>query len=124
MNFTSLKILTDENISPKIVKFLREKDFDVIDTKEQRWYGREDAFILRQSIAEKRFVLTYDSDFGTLIIHDQKKFFGIIYLRLAHTDNSNTIHVLSKLIEQNPLVHPHEIIVISEKKVRIRQVIS
>lgn len=73
MNFTSLKILADENISPKIVKHLRERNFDVLDTKEQNWCGKEDAFILKQSTAEERFVLTYDSDFGTLIIHDQKK---------------------------------------------------
>jgi hypothetical protein len=46
MNFNSLKILTDENISPKIVKFLRERNFDVLDTKEQNWCGKEDAYIL------------------------------------------------------------------------------
>lgn len=58
MKFTALKILADENISPKIVKFLRENDFDVLDTKEQNWCGKEDAFILERSIAEERFVLT------------------------------------------------------------------
>ncbi|MDD2631531.1 MAG: DUF5615 family PIN-like protein [Bacteroidales bacterium] len=124
MNFTSLKILAEENTSPKIVKFLREMGFDVLDTKEQNWCGKEDAFILKQSTAEERFVLTYDSDFGTLIIHDRKKFFGIIYLRLAQLNNSNTIHVMNKLIMLNPVVHPHEIIVISDKKVRIRRVVT
>lgn len=87
MNFTSLKILADENISPKIVKHLRERNFDVLDTKEQNWCGKEDAFILKQSTAEERFVLTYDSDFGTLIIHDQKKFYGIIYLEIGKSEH-------------------------------------
>ncbi len=123
MKFSSLKILTDENISPKIVKFLRERNIDVLDTKEQNWCGKEDVFILQKSIKEDRFVLTCDSDFGTLIIHDKKKFFGIIFLRLSRPDYTNTIHILSKLIKLNPDVRPHEIIVISEKKIRIRQVV-
>lgn len=122
MKFTSLKVLTDENISPKIVRFLRERNFDVLDTKEQNWYGKEDAYILQQSIIEKRFVLTYDSDFGTLIIHDQKQFFGIIYLRLTRPNSLNTIEILDKLIKLNPLVKPGQIIVSTEKKIRIRQV--
>jgi predicted nuclease of predicted toxin-antitoxin system len=124
MKFTSLKILTDENISPKIVKFLRERNFDVLDTKEQNWYGKEDAYILQKSIIEKRFVLTYDSDFGTLIIYDQKQFFGIVYLRLTRPNSSNTIEVLDKLIKLNPVVGPGYIIVSTHKKVRIKQVLS
>jgi predicted nuclease of predicted toxin-antitoxin system len=104
------------------VKFLREENFDVLDTKEQNWCGKEDTFILKQSITESRFVLTYDADFGALIIHDQKQFFGIIFLRLAHPTSSNTIEVLKKLIALNPVIMPHQIIVVSDKKVRIRQI--
>lgn len=122
MNFTSLKILTDENISPKIVAFLRDEHFDVLDTKEQNWYGQDDSFILDQSINEKRFVLTFDSDFGTLAIHKQKQFYGIIYLRLMRPTGSNTIAVLKQLINLNPEVRPNQVIVISEKKIRIRYV--
>jgi predicted nuclease of predicted toxin-antitoxin system len=122
MNFTSLKILTDENISPKIVAFLRDEHFDVLDTKEQNWYGQDDSFILDQSINEKRFVLTFDSDFGTLAIHEQKRFYGIIYLRLMRPTGSNTIAVLKQLINLNPEVRPNQVIVISEKKIRIRYV--
>jgi predicted nuclease of predicted toxin-antitoxin system len=123
MKFTSLKILTDENISPGIVRFLRDKRFDVLDTKEQNWCGKEDAFILLKSLAENRFVLTYDSDFGTMIIHNQRQFFGIIYLRLARLNFSNTIEILNKLIAHNPVVKPHQIVVVTENKIRIRQVV-
>lgn len=122
MNFASLRILTDENVSTKIVKFLRSKSFDVLDTKEQNWFGKTDSFILNQSNTESRFVLTFDSDFGTLAIHSQKHFFGIIYLRLVRPTSSNAIELLEKLIALNPDVRPHQIIVVSDKKVRIRQV--
>lgn len=42
MKFYEIRIFTDENISPKVVRFLRERGIDVIDTKEQNWYGKED----------------------------------------------------------------------------------
>lgn len=34
MKISSLKFLTDENISPRIVTFLRKKGIDVVDVKE------------------------------------------------------------------------------------------
>ena len=42
MKLQSIKILTDENISPKVVSALRSLGLDVLDVKEQRWYGKED----------------------------------------------------------------------------------
>ena len=36
------RILTDENVSPKVVSYLRKKGLDVIDTKEEKWHGKED----------------------------------------------------------------------------------
>lgn len=41
MKFCEIRILTDENISPKVLTFLRERGIDVIDTKEQNWNGKE-----------------------------------------------------------------------------------
>ncbi|GJQ50449.1 hypothetical protein KsCSTR_23680 [Candidatus Kuenenia stuttgartiensis] len=40
MKFCEIRILTDENISPKVLPFLRERGIDVIDTKEQSWHGK------------------------------------------------------------------------------------
>jgi predicted nuclease of predicted toxin-antitoxin system len=68
MKFLSLKILTDENISPKVVSFLREKGIDIIDTKEEKWHGREDEYLLEKAFEDNRFILTHDSDFGTLAV--------------------------------------------------------
>jgi len=40
MKLQSIKILTDENISPKVVITLRRLGFDILDVKEQHWYGK------------------------------------------------------------------------------------
>ena len=46
MKLQDVKILTDENISPKVVRFLRDVGFDVLDVKEQHWYGQDDEVLL------------------------------------------------------------------------------
>ena len=43
------KILADENVSPKVVSYLRGKGLDVIDTKEENWQGQEDEFLLEKA---------------------------------------------------------------------------
>jgi predicted nuclease of predicted toxin-antitoxin system len=43
MRLCSVKLLADENISPRVVSFLRSKGLDVIDVKEKGWQGRDDA---------------------------------------------------------------------------------
>ncbi|MBW2430389.1 MAG: DUF5615 family PIN-like protein [Deltaproteobacteria bacterium] len=38
MKLQDVKILADENISPKVVAFLRSAGLDVLDVKEQSWH--------------------------------------------------------------------------------------
>ena len=40
MKLQDVKILADENISPKVVAFLRSAGLDVLDVKEQNWLNR------------------------------------------------------------------------------------
>ena len=67
MYFGSLMILADENVSPRVVAFLREQKLDVLDTKEELWHGREDDQLLDVAYRQRRFVLTHDTNFGTLV---------------------------------------------------------
>ncbi|BBO18569.1 conserved hypothetical protein [Candidatus Brocadia pituitae] len=120
MKFYEIRILTDENISPKVVSFLRERGIDVIDTKEQNWYGKEDEDILEIAYKEKRFVLTHDSDFGTLAINEGKRNYGIIYLRLRNVSPLNVIKVCKQLLGLDTLISPGTILVIEETRIRIR----
>lgn len=42
MNILGYRLLTDENIHPEVVKYLRFKGFDVFDTKEEGLRGKKD----------------------------------------------------------------------------------
>ncbi len=80
MKLRDIRILSDENISPRVIVFLRNQGIDVLDTKAQSWYGKKDEELLEIAYREKRFVLTHDSDFGTLAINEGKRNYGISYL--------------------------------------------
>ncbi|MCP4113758.1 MAG: hypothetical protein GY749_50890 [Desulfobacteraceae bacterium] len=106
MKFRSLKILTDENISPRAVSFLRKKGIDVIDTKEEEWHGKDDEYLLEKAFEDNRFILTHDSDFGMLAVKEGKDYYGIVYLRLRIPKADNVIRVMEKLLSLETELFP------------------
>ena len=42
MDLNSLKILADENIGASVVAYLRNRGVEVVDVKEQKWFGKPD----------------------------------------------------------------------------------
>ncbi|MFO7875362.1 MAG: DUF5615 family PIN-like protein [Desulfovermiculus sp.] len=115
------KILADENVSPKVVSWLREKGLDVIDTKEENWHGQEDDFLLEEAYLQKRFVLTHDSDFGTFAINEGKSYYGIIYLKLKNMKPTNVIEVIDKFFLLDIEFSEGLMFVIDKSKVRVRK---
>ncbi|MBM4053194.1 MAG: hypothetical protein FJ264_00680 [Planctomycetes bacterium] len=120
MKFCEIRILTDENISPKVAAFLRERGIDVIDVKEKNWQGKEDEEILDIAYQEQRFVLTHDSDFGTLAINEGKQNYGIIYLRLRSVNQHNVIKVCNHLLQLDTSFPSGTILVVEETRIRMR----
>jgi predicted nuclease of predicted toxin-antitoxin system len=116
----TLRLLADENISPRVVSFLRQSGIDVLDVKEENWHGTEDHLLLERAHSDKRFILTLDSDFGTLAINQGRPFWGIIYLRLKNLRNESCIRVLKNLISHEIDPQPGMILVLDESRIRIR----
>lgn len=120
MKFSHIKLLTDENISPKVVAFFRQKGFDILDVKEQRWHGRTDAELLHIAYRERRVVMTHDSDFGELAVNQGKPFYGIAYIRLNNFKPAHVIEVCEKLLHLDIEVISGTILVIENTRIRIR----
>lgn len=120
MKLQSIKILTDENISPKVVRSLRELGYDVLDIKEQQLYGKNDEAILNIALQEQRFILTHDADFGTLAINEGKEYYGILYIRLKNLKPSDVIRACETVLQMDIEVFPGTIVVVEETKIRIR----
>lgn len=122
MKISSLKFLTDENIQPRIVSFLRKKGIDVVDVKENGWHGNEDKYLMEIANKEKRFILTHDTDFGTLAINEGVPCYGIIYMRLRNLKVSNVINILEKLLVVDKDIPEGSVIVVGDTRLRIRTI--
>jgi predicted nuclease of predicted toxin-antitoxin system len=118
-----LKILTDENISPRVVSFLRGKGLDVIDVKEKGWQGSADRFLMAAAWEENRFILTHDSDFGTLAINEGVPCYGIIYLRLKDLNFEKVKDSLDKFLKVETEISEGTIIILKDRRLRIRPIV-
>ncbi|MYB93251.1 hypothetical protein F4Y43_05245 [Candidatus Poribacteria bacterium] len=63
-------LFADANIAIAIVRFLRLQGVDVVSAREEGWHHYEDQDILANAHAMCRFVLTHDSGFGRLAVHN------------------------------------------------------
>jgi predicted nuclease of predicted toxin-antitoxin system len=125
MKLENYAFLTDENINPITVEFLRAHGCDVFDVVEQRLNGNTDVFLLALATELNRVVITHDSDFGTLVIADGKPFVGIIYLKPGHILPKFTIQSLEAIFNEIDFIE-HPFIIVAKHnglttKIRVRQ---
>ncbi len=120
MNLSQMRFLSDENISPKVVAYLREHGADVLDVKECGWQGKADNEILEKALIEKRVCLTCDKDFGTLAVYGQRPHYGIIFIRPRNLKPTNIIKLIEKLAEKVEC-EKGMIITLTDASIRIRR---
>ena len=125
MTLHEFNLFTDENIDPAIVTFLRGTGFNVLDVKEQGWFGKTDIDLMPVAFDEQRVIVTHDSDFGTIVFTKGEPFVGILYLRPGHFDSIPHIQSISAILNSN-LILREPFILIAENtrttvKIRLRQ---
>jgi predicted nuclease of predicted toxin-antitoxin system len=78
-----MKLLADENIPSSIVQALADGGYDIVWIRSE-FPGISDREVMRYACHEKRIILTYDKDFGELVMKDNLcPPAGIILLRLS-----------------------------------------
>lgn len=97
MNLFACKLLTDENIHPLVVQFLRQRGCDIEDAIGLGLGGAADDVILTEALKEGRVVLTHDRDFGRLAILVRQSMHGIVFLRPGHIDPQFTVATLQTI---------------------------
>ena len=123
--FSELKILCDENIHPDVVDYLIGSGLDLQSIKGLNLSGLDDEQVLAYAFQNDQVVITHDSDLGTLVIAEQKPFYGIVYLKPGHILPKFTIESLDTLLKANVKVDPPFIIVLKHQfdaiRIRVRQ---
>ncbi len=72
-----LKLLADENIDERIIRFLKKQHFKIISI-EKEYRGMSDFEVLQLSKKHKAILLTEDSDFGEWIFSFKEQSLGVI----------------------------------------------
>jgi predicted nuclease of predicted toxin-antitoxin system len=124
MTFHALKFLTDENIHPTVIDFLKANKLDALSLADYSLNGKPDSDILKVALNETRVVITQDADFGKLVFADENEFIGIIYLRPGHISSDFHIKTIQAIIREELDLQPPFILVADNRgeqvKIRLR----
>lgn len=116
-----MKWLADENFPMASFKLLASKNWDIKHISIEN-PSIEDFKVIEFAINEHRLILTFDSDFGTLIFKEGYRPIGVIYLRLPQFHPEAPAQILLNLQETG--FHPFEFhfTVISDDGIRQRSI--
>ncbi len=88
---------TDENLPVEATTLLRAHGLDVMTVVDQKLGGRPDADIAVACKAERRALVTLDTDFGNIDAYPPADYAGLVVLRLARQDKEHLLGVLGIL---------------------------
>lgn len=98
-----MNFLTDENISLRVAKYLREKCFDVKDIKEEKLYGLSDEEIFEIAVKEKRAIITHDKDFVNIARNSNQHHSGIILVKPKNLKPENVLSLIESLLNSEAM---------------------
>lgn len=114
-----MKFLVDESLGLSVSRELRKRGFDVVSVMEFM-KGAKDEEVVEKAINEHRIILTNDKDFGLLAISYRPP--SILLLRLNDQRINQKIAATLKIIENYENRLEGNIIVVTEKTIRIRPI--
>jgi predicted nuclease of predicted toxin-antitoxin system len=114
-----MKLLIDENVSHRIVERLR-LDGHAIILAEDVAKSRQDADLLALAQSLGAVVLTEDTDFGELVMHQRLPSAGVILLRLSGIARAAQPEHIAQALAAHAAAIPGSFTVIGPSGVRIR----
>ena len=114
------RLLADENISHKTIKIIKQLGIDITSVRETT-PGATDREVVKIANREKRVIITFDKDFGEIIVRNGLKAPGLILLRIKNkTPEEAAKRILDVVKRGIPL--EGRIVVIQEKRIRIQPI--
>lgn len=115
------KILVDESVDYRIVKKLRQNEFDVISILEE-YKSVSDKIVLDLARQNDSILLTEDKDFGEWIFAYHERGVGVILLRYQPDDFEKIVESLFLILRKFGDSLSNKFAVITVKKIRIREI--
>jgi len=111
--------VADESVDFRIIKFLREKGFELHAIIKEK-PGIDDDTVLKYASSIPAILITEDKDFGELVFRLRKPNYGVILLRLGgvpiNERNDKLLDILQKFDDK----FAHKFTVITSDKIRIK----
>lgn len=123
MQLREFALLTDENIHPKMLEYLRSIGHECTSAEEEGLGGADDIEILSKATAQTKVIVTQDSDFGKLVYKNRSNLYGIVFLRPGHLAPEFHMKTWQILLQQNIDFQPPFITVAEQcnGRINIRQ---
>ena len=97
-NSSRQKFLADDNIPKSVVQRLRELGYDIVRASEYA-KGLSDKEVAFIAVKENRIIITFDSDFGEILLKEGIKFPGLVYLAFEPKNSQYIFDELLTLLE-------------------------
>jgi predicted nuclease of predicted toxin-antitoxin system len=117
-----MKFLGDMGVSPLTIQMLRQEGHDAIHLYEQQLERLPDSLILEKAKKEQRIILTFDLDFGDLLVINRDKLPSVIIFRLqnAHPKIVNA-RLLLLIAECSQDLNAGAITIVDDTRYRLRR---
>jgi len=115
------KILADESVDYRIVKKLRQENFEVISILEE-CPSVPDKKVLELAKEYNAILLTEDKDFGKWVFSYQERDVGIILLRYRPDDIERIFNSIVVILNKYGDTLSNKFAVLKVKKIRIREI--
>lgn len=113
------RLLLDENIGVLVARSLEQGGFDVISVAEVI-PGASDNQVIEYARNERRIVVTFDKDFGSLVFQCREEHQGVILLRLQDETPTYVSGLLTQLLRQHGPELARHFTVVAKDSIRIR----
>lgn len=116
-----LKLLADESLDFRLIRHLRESGYNVESVAETN-PSIADQKVLSWAFEEEALLLTEDSDFGEWVFAHRHPQTGVVFLRYQPIDIDQIFTALVTVLQRYGAALKHKFVVITVKKIRIREV--
>lgn len=118
-----MRLLLDNNLSPRLVDALAVVGWDVLHVRALGLHAATDAVVLQAALADSRTLISADTDFGALLAHSHAGGPSVILLRRVVGRRVDDVAAL--LIGNLPAVDEElragSIVVIQDDSMRVRR---
>ena len=111
------RLLADENIPKKAIETLKQQGIDIVSVADFST-GLSDKDVIKIAVRENRVIVTFDKDFGELIVKRRLKPPGLIFLRLTEISPTEVAGRIKDLIKRQ-IVLDGNIVVVQDDRVRV-----